>query len=173
MKHQIRDYESSWFQLLILSPFSPCSPFPCSGLTTHSCMLNHFLQALLSVIYGRFLPGRREETRPPLAQVNHTGVLCAASLEHSGTQVLGTASLREPWQEASPICILSLQIHRGKKQKKAGKRDNSAWICSVCTCFPSHAFKGAHLFIFKRTGWICINLTLRCIKVYSFEYVFK
>lgn len=79
-------------------------------------------------IYCRFLPGRREETRWPWAQVDLPWVRCAQRLQLSGT--VHSYPLKEPWREGGNLYKLSLQIHGGRKNKRVEKGDNSVWICS-------------------------------------------
>lgn len=104
---------------------------PVQGSGSHSWMLNHFLQALLSVIYCRLLPGSRAGTRPPLVQVNPAGTVCCAEcLQVAAAQGLCCQPPRA-LVESKPQEQTSSQIQRQEGNKRrAGKGDNLAWICS-------------------------------------------
>lgn len=157
MKHQIRDYESSWFQLLILSPFSPCSTFPCSGLMPHSCMLNHFLQALFSVIYGRFLPGRR---RTPDRLQLRLSTQVFSVLPAWSSQVLrcwAQPASESPGRKQAPSVYFLYKYTEARSKKGQGSETAQLGsVVSVPAFLPMPLKEHIYLFLREPVGFVSI-----------------
>lgn len=153
MKHQT-DSSPSWSQLLLLPPFLPFLPYPVPASWSHRGVLNHFLQAILSVTEYIFLVSRREETRPAPARVNPIGVLSAERLQFSGPQVRGYGA-RPCSQGALVGSKKHLQtLYRYTEAGRKGQIRGTTQLGSLvvfCSLFSFCSFKKSRLTYFIKT----------------------
>lgn len=156
-------HSSSLFWAFLFSPV-PASPSPRVCETTSYRPFSVLFTVDCCQAGGRRPDGLEHRLALPC-------ICCAQRLRLSGTRVLSTAILwRSPaWQEASNLYKLSLQIHGGRKNKRETAQLGSVVV--VCSSFlPVSLQEQTYL---REQISICIYLTLRCIRVYSFEFVFK